>query len=221
MLENYDGFIFDLDGTLIDSNSVWEKIDRIVLEQNNVYVSQAELNALAAMTYEEVLVFFKEKGLDYSLDELKDTFDSLAVKEYRYNIFLKDGVREYLETLKKLGKKLALATASPKRLYEPVLRNNCIYGMFDAFVTADEAGASKEQPDIYLLAAEKLGVFPSRCVVFEDILKGIISAKSAGMTAVAVYDKYSSEDFVSMRSIADKFIMSFEEMPLLVNDERV
>lgn len=209
---DFDGYIFDLDGTVIDSNSVWEKIDRTVLERNHIYLTDRELKKAAAMTYDEVLNIFLSKGINYTLDELKEEFDKLAVKEYRYNIFLKSGVKEYISALKKNGKKIALATASPKRLYEPVLRNNCIYNLFDAFVTTDEVGAEKDFPDIYLAAAEKLDVFPERCVVFEDVLKGIVSAHNAGMYAVAVYDKYSSDDIVTMRNIADKFIMSFDEL---------
>lgn len=209
---DFDGYIFDLDGTIIDSNGVWEKIDRIVLERNHVYLPASELRRAASMSYEEVLELFISKGLTYTLDQLKNEFDELAVKEYRYNIFLKDGVKEYLSRLKNSGKKIALATASPKRLYEPVLRNNHIYNMFDAFVTTDEVGAEKDFPDIYLTAAERLGVFPDRCVVFEDVLKGIVSASNAGMYTVAVYDKYSSGDVITLRSMADRFIMSFDEL---------
>lgn len=209
---DFEGYIFDLDGTLIDSNGVWEKIDRIVLERNHVYLSDREIHKAASMSYEEVLEIFLSKGLNYTLGQLKEEFDKLAVKEYRYNIFLKKGVREYLTQLRQRGKKLAIATASPRTLYEPVLRNNCIYNMFDAFVTTDEAGAEKDFPDVYLSAAEKLGVYPEKCVVFEDILKGIVSARNAGMFTVAVFDKYSSDDVITMRNIADKFIMSFDEL---------
>ncbi|MCM1578205.1 MAG: HAD family hydrolase [Ruminococcus sp.] len=208
-LMRFGGYIFDLDGTLIDSNGVWEKIDRKVLEKNHVRVSQREIEAAAAMTYEECLEFFHSKGVNCTLEELKNEFDSLAEKEYRYNIFLKEGVREFLTLLKNSGKKLAVATASPKRLYEPVLRHNCVYGMFDTIVTTDEAGASKDSPEVYLLAAEKMGVDPAYCVVFEDVLKGIVSARNAGMYTVAVYDKYSSSDVVTMRNTADEFIMGF------------
>lgn len=159
------------------------------------------------MTYEECLEFFRSKGIKCTLEELKEEFNGMAEKEYRYNIFLKNGVRELLTALKNAGKKIAVATASPKRLYEPVLRHNCIYGMFDTIVTTDEAGASKDYPDVYLLAAEKMGVAPENCVVFEDVLKGIVSAHNAGMYAVAVYDKYSAADVVTMRNIADEFVM--------------
>ncbi len=212
---NFDGYIFDLDGTLIDSNGVWEKIDRQILEKNHLYLSDRDIRACASMTYEEVLDFFLSKGLTYTLDELKNEFDRLAEKEYRYNIFLKNGAGEYLETLKKNGKKIALATASPSRLYEPVLRNNSVYGLFDAFCTTDDVGMSKDFPDIYLTAAERLGVFPEKCVVFEDVLKGIVSARNAGMYTVAVYDKYSSDDIITMRSMADEFVMDFSCMPLI------
>lgn len=214
LFNDFDGFIFDLDGTVIDSNGVWEKIDRQIAEKNHVYLSGKELRAAAAMNYDELLELFISKGMNYSINELKDELDRIAVREYRYNIFLKSGVREYLQALKNEGKMIALATASPQRLYEPVLRNNCIYGFFDAFVTTEEAGAEKEFPDVYLLAAQKIGVFPDRCAVFEDILKGIVSAGKAGMYTVAVYDKYSADDAVSIKEAADKYIMSFDEMPL-------
>lgn len=211
-MNNFDGYIFDLDGTLIDSNGVWKKIDEIILQKLHIRTLKPE--ECAALDYEDFHKLIISKGADCTLEWLKNELDTLAVKEYRYNIFIKAGVREYLQAVKNSGGKIALATASPKRLYEPVLRNNSIYGMFDAFITTDEAGSSKDYPDIYLKAAELLEVFPDKCVVFEDVLKGIFSAKTAGMYAVAVYDKYSTDDIVTMRQYADEFIFSFEDMPL-------
>ncbi|MCM1480941.1 MAG: HAD family phosphatase, partial [Muribaculaceae bacterium] len=90
--------------------------------------------------------------------------------------------------------------------------NNHVYGFFDAFCTTGEAGRDKNCPDVYLLAASKLGVSPNECVVFEDVLKGVVSAKNAGMTAVGVYDRYSEEDIITIRAAADRFIMNFSEM---------
>lgn len=212
-LDSFDGFIFDLDGTLINSNGVWEKINGILFD--NMKLCGLKPYECASLTYEELHERLVSKGADCTLEWLKNELNKLALKEYRYNIFLKQGAREYLEIIKRSGKKLALATASPEFLYEPVLRNNCIYGMFDTFVTVDEVGADKNFPDIYLKAAERLGVFPERCVVFEDVMKGLVSAKNAGMYAVCVFDKYCPDDVVTMRNIADEFIMSFEDMPLI------
>lgn len=209
---NYTAAIFDLDGTLINSNSVWAKIDRIILNKRGINCSEAFIHKIASMTYEEAAEEMHKLGVQETTEEIIAECNELAIKEYRYNIFLKDGVSEYLDYLKKNGVKIALATASPKTLYEPVLRNNHIYSYFDAFCTTADAGKSKDYPDIYLLAASELGVSPSECIVFEDVLKGIISAKNAGMTTVGVYDKYSDEDIITIRMTADRFIMNFFEM---------
>ena len=209
---NFSAAIFDLDGTLADSNSVWKKIDIILLRRRGIKCSDALADSLASMTYEDAFSEMQKLGVKDSFQEVIKEFNELAVEEYRHNIFLKDYAAEYLTYLKGQGIKIALATASPKELYEPVLRHNHAYSYFDAFCTIDEAGRSKDHPDIYLLAASKLGVSPNECVVFEDVLKGIVSAKNAGMAAVGVYDKYSAEDIVTIRAAADKFIMNFSEM---------
>ena len=208
----FSAAIFDLDGTLIESNSVWAKIDKIILNKRGIRCSDDLANKLSSMTYEEAAEEMHKLGVTESTEELIREFNQLAVQEYRYNIFLKEYAAEYLEYLKIRGVKIALATASPRELYEPALRHNNVYRYFDVFCTTGEAGKSKDHPDIYLMAASKLEVSPEDCAVFEDVLKGIISAKNAGMLAIGVYDRYSSEDIITIRAAADKFIMNFSEM---------
>lgn len=209
---NFSAAIFDLDGTIADSNGVWKKIDIEILRKRGIRCSDAFAESLAAMTYEEAAAEMHRLGVKDTTEELIRECNELAAYEYRHNIFLKHYAAEYLTYLKNNGVKTALATASPKMLYEPVLRHNHVYGLFDAFCTTEEAGRSKDHPDVYLLAASKLGVSPNECVVFEDVLKGIFSAKNAGMTAIGVYDRYSAEDIVTVRAAADRFIMDFSEM---------
>lgn len=208
----FSAAIFDLDGTLIESNSVWAKIDKIILNKRGIPCSDNFAEKLSSLTYEEAAEEMHRLGVKEDTESLIKEFNEIAVQEYRYNIFLKDNAKEYLEYLKCRGVKLALATASPKELYEPALRHNGVYGYFDVFCTTGDAGKSKDYPDVYLLAASELGVPPSDCIVFEDVLNGIISAKNAGMFAVGVYDRYSSSDIVTIRLHSDKFIMNFSEM---------
>ncbi|MFR7723872.1 MAG: HAD family hydrolase, partial [Clostridia bacterium] len=118
--DNIEAYIFDLDGTLIDSNGVWKEIDRLIFEKNNVCLSDTELNAAAAMNYSDFLGFLRSYGIVYTLDELKSELDGYAVIKYSSEIKLKSGVKEYLDKLKKAGKKIFLATASPEKLYAPV-----------------------------------------------------------------------------------------------------
>ena len=210
--DNIEAYIFDLDGTLIDSNGVWKEIDRLIFEKNNVCLSDTELNAAAAMNYSDFLGFLRSYGIVYTLDELRSELNGYAVIKYSSEIKLKSGVKEYLDKLKKAGKRIFLATASPEKLYAPVLKNNGVYGYFDGFVTTEEAGAEKDCPDIYLLAAKKCGAEPHNCAVFEDILSGIKSAKSVGMFTVGVYDSCSADEADSIKNEADMYIMDFKEL---------
>lgn len=218
MTADIGGYIFDLDGTLLDSNGVWEKIDKEVLEKNGVFLTDKEIKVAASMTYEEVLTLFYSKGVRYTLEELKSEFDRMAEKEYSSGIMLKKGAGEYLKALKLGGKKIALATASPEKLYVPALKRNGVYELFDAFCTTDEAGRSKDHPDVYLLAAERIGVPPERCMVFEDIPAGILSAKKAGMYAAAVFDEYCAAGEEYMRSIADIYIADFGDLLVMTDN---
>lgn len=208
---NFSGAIFDLDGTLIDSNTVWEQLDRIILSRYDISCSDEFLHDLASMTYEEAAEAICGLGLNITAAQFADELNVLAAEEYAHNILLKDGAADYLHYLKDKNIPICLATASPEMLYAPVLKNNKVYELFDAFVTTDEAGASKDFPDVYFLAADKINVPYNKCIVFEDVLKGIISAKKAGMTAVGVYDAYSPDE-AQIKLNSDIYIHSFYEM---------
>ncbi len=211
-MKEFKAAIFDLDGTIVDSNFVWERIDRKILENHGISVSDEDIIEMTAMSYEDCINKMQSFGIPDSYDELRKQLDDMAVYEYRNNIFLKEYVKEYFDFLKAKGIYIALATGSPERLYEPVLRHNSVYGYFDALCCTDEAGRDKDYPDIYLLCASKIGVAPEDCLVFEDLLKGVISARNAGMQTVGVYDKFSEKDIFSIKTICDKYIYTFAEM---------
>ena len=212
----FSGFkaaIFDLDGTLIDSMGVWEKVDRDFLAKRNLPVPDGYVNQLSSLSFREAAEYtIALFGLPEKAAAIIEEWNDMVRYEYSHNIVLKPHAREYLKYLKQARVKLGTATSLPKVLYEPVLRNNGIYELFDALSSTDEVSRGKEYPDIYQLAAQKLAVLPGDCIAFDDILAAISAIKAAGMKAYGVYDPFSAHNKKAIQAIADGYIYDFAEM---------
>jgi HAD superfamily hydrolase (TIGR01509 family) len=205
------GAIFDLDGTLVDSMRVWNKIDAEFLEKRGIDVPCGLSEEIKNMTFRETAIYFKERfNIADDAEDIMQEWNDMAYREYAHNIRLKAGVKKFLGFLKGKGIKIGLATTNSRELLEAVLKNNEIMSFFDAISTADETGKGKEHPDIYLLTAKKLCLEPKTCVVFEDILPAVRSARAAGMKVIGVYDEYSRQEAKEIKKIADGYIIGFE-----------
>lgn len=215
---NIKGAIFDLDGTIIDSMGVWDKIDYDYLNKRNIPYPENLGAVIKNMSYDEAALYFQDKfGITDSADHIINEWKDMAYYEYAHDIKLKSGVERYLTYLRSKGVRIGLATSTIKKLSEAVLENNGIAEYFVAVTTLKEVKRNKNFPDIYILTAEKLNVEPKECAVFEDILPGVMSAKAAGMTAVGVYDFYSASEWEDIKKHADKYIYSFVELLDLEN----
>lgn len=212
-MKEFRGAIFDLDGTIIDSMVIWEEIDVKFLEKRNIVIPKDYIEKINAMSFEEVAKYTIERfGLNESPCDLIKEWNDMALYEYSNNIKLKPKVKEYLDKLKANNIKIGLATSSPRKLFEPVLKNNNVYEYFDTFISVEDVGRDKNYADIYLYTAKKLGLSPSECVGFEDILVAINTLKEAGFQVVGVYDKSSQVDLDEIKVRCDKFIYSFDEL---------
>lgn len=213
MFNNIKGVIFDLDGTLIDSMWVWDQIDIEYLSEKNLEVPKNLNDEIGHLSFNQVAVYFKERfKLKDSLDEIKQRWSDMAYYHYSTDIKLKEGVVEFLKFLKESNIKIGLATSNSHDLLEVVLKNNNIYDYFDAITITDEVSVGKHEPDVYLLAAKKLNVSPSECLVFEDIVQAIKGAKKAEMKVIGVADSRNIDDRDEIISLTDKFITNFNEM---------
>lgn len=207
------GVIFDLDGTLVDSMGVWTNVDIQYLQKRGFEVPADLTKQIQGLTFEDCARYFKKRfGLAESIYEIMDEWNRMAYDEYAYNVKLKPGVEEYLSYLKKNNIKIGLATSNIPELLYATLKNNDILHYFDSISTVSEVSRNKNFPDIFLLAAKKMELQPVECVVFEDILPAILSAKSVGMKTVGVYDKHSEHDLDQIKKHADIFIYSFESL---------
>ena len=208
-------YIFDLDGTLLDSMGVWDQIDVDFLAKRGIELSSDYKNATSLMTpYEAAVYTIKRFVLQNSVDGLIREWNDMAAYAYGHTVRMKPYAKEYLITLRERRAKLAVATSMSPELCAPVLRNNGIDTMFHAICNTDETGYGKSRPDVFLLAAKKIGVTPGDCLVFEDILAAVKSAKSVGMSVCAVYDKASENDWEAIKAAADYAIVDFRDAPL-------
>ncbi|CUQ04005.1 HAD family hydrolase [Clostridium baratii] len=211
MFTNIKAAIFDLDGTLINSMSLWDQIDVDYLTSKNIPVPSDLNDEISHLSFNQVAVYFKERfKLEDSLDDIKNTWNTMAYNHYSSDITLKDGVIEFLNFLKKSNIKIGLATSNSTELLEASLKFNKIYDYFDAITITDEVSIGKHEPDVYLLAAKKLNVKPEECIVFEDILPAIKGAKKAGMKVIAVEDECSVLDKDEIIKNSDGFINDFK-----------
>jgi len=208
-------YIFDMDGTLIDSTGMWAQIDVDFLAKRGLDVPPDYPVEISSRSFQEGALYTIERfGLSETPEELQQEWREMAEYAYGNTIEMKPHAREYLMALRERGAKLGIATSMMSGLYELVLKRHGIYDLFDAVSCVDEVGHGKSRPDIYHLAAKKLGTAPSDCIVFEDILTAIITAKSAGMTVCGVYDEASRGDWDEIKRIADSAIYDFSEAPL-------
>jgi HAD superfamily hydrolase (TIGR01509 family) len=211
----FGAVIFDLDGTLIDSMGVWEKIDAEFLAKRGLDAPPDYFMAVSSLGFRETANYTIERfALSESADDLMREWNDMASFEYGSKITLKPYVREYLELLSARGIKLGIATSSPDELCYPALANNGIRGFFDVICTAGDVARGKEFPDVFIHTADRLSVRHESCLVFDDILEAIRSAKLAGMLAWGVYDDSSKERWDEIKQAADGFLYDFRDAPL-------
>lgn len=210
---NFRYAIFDLDGTCLDSMWIWEEVDRDFLGRRGYEVPDDYLEAISTIGFKAAAEYTIERfGLDETPDELMEEWTKLAIVKYENEVGLKPGVKEYMSRLKSKGVKMVVATASFREMFMPALVNNDIYDMFDGFVTVDDVGKSKANPDIYLAACKMMGGNPEETVVFEDVLEGINTASKAGFFTVAVKEATSEKFEEIIKEKSNVFIESFEKI---------
>lgn len=213
MKPSFKAAIFDLDGTLIDSMGLWEKIDRKFLQKRGIVIPEDYVDMVKTMSFDKASRYTIDRfTLPETAEIVIQEWMEMALFEYAHTIPLKSGVLSYLHFLQEHQIKIGLATTNKAILYEPVLLNNGIHSFFSAFTTLSEVDRDKGHPDIYLLAANKLGIQAEDCIVFEDTLLGVTGAKQAQMTVIGVHDAYSAPDKAQILAQADGYIYDFEQM---------
>jgi HAD superfamily hydrolase (TIGR01509 family) len=213
MFRDIDAVIFDMDGTIIDSMWVWKRVDEDFLRRRSITAPEDIQKQIEGLSFTDTARFFKNKfDLVEDISDIMDEWNEMVKYYYESVIPLKDGTLELIGRLKKAHIKLGLATSNSRELTELILKRTGIYGFFDSVVTSLEVSSSKSCPDVFLDTARRLGVIPSKCLVFEDTAAGTTGARLAGMKVVAVYDEYSLPYREEIVKNADVYIYGFSEI---------
>lgn len=211
MLQEIDAVIFDLDGSLVDSMWLWRAIDIEYLGRYGIPLPEDLQSKIEGMSFHETAVYFQEVfGIPDPLEEIKAEWNRMAWDKYANEVPLKEGIPEFLESCRRRGIRLGIATSNSRELVENVIGVHGIRDYFTCVKSGTDVLRGKPAPDIYLAVAEELRVEPSRCLVFEDIVPGILAGKNAGMRVCAVEDVYSQYDRERKLALADFYIENYK-----------
>ena len=206
--------IFDLDGTLFDSMWIWKQLDADFLAAHGQVITPDYTDAIKSMTWDEGARYTIERyGLSKTPEEVIQTWFDMSEDYYRTKVKMKPYAKEYLAFLHEHGVPMAIATSmEPQHNIDVVLDANDLRPYFQNITVATEVSRGKGFPDIYLLAASRLGIEPSRCAVYEDILAAMRGAKAGGFQTVGIYDSVSEGDWENIQKEADVAVRSWKDL---------
>ncbi len=207
------GAIFDMDGTLLNSTEMWEgAAARYITSLRKT--PEANLGSKTkAMTLSELCAYLKaEYRIATTEEKIAKGFNTILREDYLASVDIKEYVPILLEKYKQKGIAMCVATSTDKAIADEILARLGIRDYFKCIVTCEEAGGSKEGPEVFERAHKMLGTAKDETVVLEDGVLAIRGAKEAGFYVVAVEDESEKENIDEIRNLADRYIESFEEL---------
>jgi HAD superfamily hydrolase (TIGR01509 family) len=183
-----DAVVFDNDGLLLDTESVWTRAERDLFERHGVEFTPAHKRELVG-TSAQIAGGVLERRLDESgrASELIEELNALVVAELEHGVEAMVGARELLHRLKLRGTPIGLVSNSPLAFVRRSLEIAGFHDRFDVVLSAHEVAAAKPAPDPYLEACRRLGVEPGPAVIaLEDSPSGVAAARAAGLTVIGV-----------------------------------
>ncbi|KXB55584.1 HAD family hydrolase [Lachnoanaerobaculum saburreum] len=213
MIKNIKACIFDLDGTLVDSMWMWPDIDREYLNRFEIEYDDNLKNEIDGISFHETAVYFKNKfGISDSVEKICKDWEDMAYDKYKYEVKEKPGCKKFLEHLRSKGIKMGIATSNNRSMVDVVLESLNMKDFFEVITTSDEVKRGKPAPDVYLTTANLLNVEPKNCLVFEDVVAGIMAGKSAGMKVCAIEDDFTKEVRQKKKELSDYYIVDYSEL---------
>ena len=209
--------IFDVDGVLLDSETLYMEMNQSLFTQLGADISYSEYQTFIGISGKKMWTYIKEKsGLSQTVDEL------IAIEKELKHITLKKtdliptiGLVDFLKLLKQRSYTIAIASSGLKKNIDLILQKLNIGEYFELIVSGEQVAKGKPEPDIFLTVSEHYHANPKDCIVIEDSKNGVLAAKAAGMFCVGYYNPSSGEQDLSKADLVIKHFNDFRLVDLI------
>lgn len=205
-------YLFDFDGTLVDSMPTYVNAMLRILDENGIDYGDDIVKIITPLGVLGTADYYIKMGLKLQREEIIDLMKRYMAEEYFYNIPAKKNVISVLKQLKEKGANLNVLTASPHITLDACLKRLNIYDLFTNVWSCDDFNTTKADPNIYVMAAKKLGEKVENVLFLDDNFNADKTAKTAGMKVCGVYDASSAEYTEEIKAITDYYIYDFSEL---------
>lgn len=202
--------IFDMDGVIIDSEPLHQKVEEELLEDLGGTMTASDKEAFVGTTDYHMWSTMKERfNLSQSVEEMIDSKKERFLNQI-HTIFLVDGFKEVLTQLKEEGYLIALASSNNRRAVDQIVKQFDLAKDFELTMSGEDVTHGKPHPEIFLKTAEAMGVLPVNCLVIEDAKNGVKAAKAAGMKCIGLDNPNSGPQDLSEADIVLKDYQEFD-----------
>ena len=215
----FETYLFDFDGTLVDSMPTFISSMLRILDENGIAYEDDIVKTITPLGLNGTADYYLNTlGLSMPKEQLLRTMGEYLMYAYFHTIPAKKNVIATLQELKARGASLNVLTASPHITLDACLKRLDMWELFDNIWSCDDFQTGKTDPNIYTMAAQRLGLSTDEVLFLDDNYNADKAAKAAGLTVCGVYDDSSKEYESAMREITDHYIYSLSELLTLSKD---
>ena len=209
-------YLFDFDGTLVDSMPVFVSAMLRILDENNIPYGDDLTKTITPLGLGGTADYYiNTMGVPMGKEQLFKLMMEYMLDGYLHTVPVKPHVIPALQKLREQGASLNILTANTHIALDPCLKRLGMWDLFDNVWSCDDFNTSKADPEIYRQAAARLNTTVENVLFFDDNLHACTTAKSAGMMVCGVYDPSSADSEAQIRAVADHYIYNFSELPAL------
>jgi beta-phosphoglucomutase-like phosphatase (HAD superfamily) len=205
-------YVFDLDGTLVDSMPYFSKGILSILDDAGIPYQPELINVVTPLGYTKTAELYVTMGVKETVDTIVSNIEKKLVKEYSENVRLKNGVFEYLTALHSAGARLFVLTASPHIVTDVCLKNNGVFELFEKVWSVEDFGLSKSDTRLFYEVAASIGCDNSEIKYFDDNLTAVTNSKKSGYFVYGIRDMQTESDIERIRALCDRFVDDFSDL---------